>query len=305
MPFKSGPRRFLGALRDASGPPLRYTFAKINRGFDLVMTGRPTPAPIFIIGAPRSGSTILYQAMTNALDVLYIDNIAARFYFDLSLGLWLSRLMYRDRPHNNFLARRGDTAAFGGHAPNECGIFWYQWLPKDRHFVDRGTVPQRYVDQIRFAIEFPSRRFRRPLLFKNLNAGQRLRLIHEALPDARIIFISRDFEATVNSILRSRRAVGTPANEMWSILPRHHKDLTLLPEDKMCREQVRRIEAQIEEDLQLFKADQVYRLRLEDMSAATINDLQCWLGVNFRDGYMLPEFRQVSGKEIPLDASYD
>ena len=36
---------------------------------------KPKYQPIFIIGAPRTGSTILYQTITNQLDVLYIDNM--------------------------------------------------------------------------------------------------------------------------------------------------------------------------------------------------------------------------------------
>jgi hypothetical protein len=35
--------------------------------------------PVFIIGAPRTGSTILYQTLTNLYDVLYIDNLVCRF----------------------------------------------------------------------------------------------------------------------------------------------------------------------------------------------------------------------------------
>ena len=35
--------------------------------------------PVFIIGAPRTGSTILYQTLTNELDILYINNLTCKF----------------------------------------------------------------------------------------------------------------------------------------------------------------------------------------------------------------------------------
>jgi hypothetical protein len=292
-----GGRQLLRRARDLTAPPLRHALSGVHQTLDLLAPERPTPAPIFIVGAPRSGSTILYQALTNALDLLYIDNVAARFYFDLTLGIAVSKLIYGDHPHENFRALHGDTSRFGGHAPSECGIFWYQWLPRDSHFVDHGSVSPRCLRQIKSAVERPSRRFGRPLIFKNLNAGQRLRLIYEVFPGARIIYITRDVEATVNSILRARHALGVPANDLWSVLPRQHEDLPLMPEEAMCREQVSRLEAQIEMDLPLFPSAQVYRVRCEELSERTINALQSWLGVGFREGFTMPEFKGAAAKD--------
>ena len=44
--------------------------------------------PVFIIGAPRTGSTILYQGLTNYIDVLYIDNLTSRLYKNFFFGIW-------------------------------------------------------------------------------------------------------------------------------------------------------------------------------------------------------------------------
>ncbi len=62
--------------------------------------------PIFIIGAPRTGSTILYQTLTNKLDILYIDNLVDKFHRNLFFGFWLSSKLYKHKPHNCFTSNR-------------------------------------------------------------------------------------------------------------------------------------------------------------------------------------------------------
>ena len=66
---------FTQALIKAIGPFLSL-FSKIflAKNYNKNIKLSDDLAPIFIIGAPRTGSTILYQGLTNQADVLYIDN---------------------------------------------------------------------------------------------------------------------------------------------------------------------------------------------------------------------------------------
>lgn len=149
-------------------------------------------SPVFIVGAPRTGSNVLYQALTNCYDAVFIDNPAARFYRTLRFGIWLSHKRFTDTAHNNFIAEFGDTGRYGGHAPSECGEFWYRWLPRSDHYAEAGDVTGKGKRDIKSEIVMPSNKFGAPFLFKNLNAGQRLNLISEIFPDARIIYMRRD-----------------------------------------------------------------------------------------------------------------
>src|SRR5690242_9126044 len=58
--------------------------------------------PVFIVGTPRSGSTFLYQLLTNQFDVAYIDNLAARLADVLPLAMWVSHGCFGSKPHNSF-----------------------------------------------------------------------------------------------------------------------------------------------------------------------------------------------------------
>lgn len=248
------------------------------------------PQPVFIIGAPRTGSTILYQALTNAFDVGYIDNVTCTWYRNLRFGLWLSHKKYSNVPHNNFKAEHGNTRKFGGHAPSECGQFWYRWLPRDRHFIDHDEVTPDMVAEIRAEVLGASAFLQRPLLFKNLNAGQRLRLIHRAFPDAKLIFVRRDPRFVARSILKARMKVGTPEGQWWSIMPPNVGDLLNLPEGEMCSAQIYYLERQIEEDLELFPKHNVREVHYQGMNKELIDSLACWIGVSPREGGEMPSF---------------
>ncbi|MCJ8316219.1 sulfotransferase [Idiomarina sp.] len=247
-------------------------------------------APVFIIGAPRTGSTILYQALTNAYEFAYIDNLACSWHRNLRFGMMKSWKAFGNRPHNNFKAEHGDTKRFGGHAPSECGEFWYRWLPKDRHFVDYDDISDEMVRDIRREVLGASSYLRRPLLFKNLNAGQRLRLIHRCFPNAKIIVVRRDPRFVVRSIVRARHKVGIPPNQWWSIMPPNFAELMSLPEGQMCAAQIYYIEKQIDEDLRLFNPKNVKHIHYQEFNNRIINDIANWVGVEERADGSVPLF---------------
>jgi hypothetical protein len=261
----------------------------------------PRHQPVFMIGAPRTGSTILYQALTNYFDLLYIDNLACKWRKNLFFGFWLSSKRFGRKPHDNFSAHHGSTADFGGHAPSECGGFWYRWLPTDRHFISEEDITPAMVREIRRELTAVTNYFDRPLIIKNLNAGQRLRLIRACFPEARIIYIRRDRRFVVESIMRARRATAAKANELWSIKPRDFHKLLGLPELEMVAAQVCAIERQIDGDLQLFPEENVRTVYFDDFSPALVHDLGSFINASPRASGSLPSFRTDAVGSIPLD----
>lgn len=282
--IKVGPAKFVSFLAPLI-KVLEYIF------FNLPIKNS-SQQPIFIIGAPRTGSTILYQALTNNYRVLYIDNTACAWWRNLRFGLWLSQKKYGDAPHNNFKSEHGDTKKFGGHAPSECGTFWYRWLPKDRHFIDHFEITEQMIKQIRCEVLGASHYLKQPLVFKNLNAGQRLRLIHKAFPNARIIYVRRDPRFVVRSILKARHQVGVKPGQWWSIMPRNVNELLKLPENEMCVAQVYHLEKQIEEDMALFPEENVREVHYQAFNELLIHDLGRWIGVPRREGGEAPTFQK-------------
>ncbi|MGD9901766.1 MAG: sulfotransferase [Desulfurella sp.] len=208
--------------------------------------------PVFIIGAPRTGSTILYQTLTNQLDVLYVDNLICKFHKNFFFGFWLSNKFFKHKAHNCFKSNHGDTSACGLHAPSECGGFWYRWLPADRHFIDYNDITDEMVIQIRDEITAIINYFDKPLIFKNLNAGQRLRLLHKCFPEAKLIFIKRNTLFTAQSILKAKRKVGIADTDFWSVMPKNVRELQNRNIYEQIINQIYFLEKQIVKDNRLF-----------------------------------------------------
>jgi hypothetical protein len=285
--------RFLEFVRYYPG----YVFARSGCGFSECNS---VPS-IFIVGAPRTGSTILYQALTNCYDVKYIDNLAASWYKKLPFGMWLSHQRFGVVSHNNYVAEYGNTAQFGEHAPSECGQFWYRWFPKEDHFVDAGVISLESINQIRAELSAVTGMFGLPLLLKNLNMGQRLRVVKEFAPQSRIIFIRRDPKFAVRSILKARKKMGVSQNEMWSVRPKNYRELQVLPEVEMCAAQVFYLEEQIKADLALFPDNNVTTVQYNELSKEMVEKLGNWLGLAKKAAPLFPGFKKDTIDLIPGD----
>ena len=224
--------------------------------------------PVFIIGAPRTGSTILYQTLTNQLDVLYIDNLVCKFHKNLFFGFWLSNKLFKQKAHNCFKSNHGDTSSCGLHAPSECGGFWYRWLPKHKHFIDYDDITDEMVEQIREEITAVINYFDKPLVFKNLNAGQRLRLLQRCFPEAKFIFVKRDPLFTAQSILQSKRKIEIKDDTFWSVMPKNVKELEKLNSYEQIVKQIYYLEKQIIEDSKLFDQKSILTINYKDLGEA-------------------------------------
>jgi len=142
---------------------------------------------------------------------------------------------------------------------------------------------------------------KKPIVFKNLNAGQRLRLISQVFPSAKIIFVRRDPRFVIRSIRRARQQVGVSEGQWWSIMPKNTKDLLPLPEPEMCAAQVYYLEQQIEDDLRLFPDDNVKEAHYRDFDDALVQDVGRWIGVPARYEFKLPQFQKDTVADLSAD----
>jgi hypothetical protein len=183
-----------------------------------------------------------------------------------------------EKPHNNYQADHGRTR--GLHSPSECGQFWYRWLPKDHHFIDFDEITPRMVEEIRREITAVINCFDKPLVFKNLNAGQRMRLLTKCFPEAKFIFITRDPLYTAQAILKSKRLLGLKVNDFWSIMPPNILELLNLDGYEQIVKQVYFLEKQIVEDSGLVAQGAFHVMHLKDLSVSSISDLAAALGIH-------------------------
>lgn len=174
--------------------------------------------PIFIIGPPRSGTTLTYQLLTQCLDVAYITNLEARFPYAPLLGASFSK--WRKSPSRkdvDFSSEYGRT--HGKLGPNEAGQFWYRWFPGgEKVYVRSGELPEECRNDMHAHVRaIQNIKGGNPLCFKNVYHSARIGALKETFPDATFLIVKRPPLEIAQSILRARRKAGSGKENWWSI----------------------------------------------------------------------------------------
>jgi hypothetical protein len=200
--------------------------------------------PVFIIGAPRCGSTLLYQVMVEHFDLGYLSNFHCLFYGAPSFA---ERLFHpaRWRMPSGFQSDHGKVS--GRSAPSECGEFWYRFFRRRPQFVPLDEAGERSMRYLRGAVRALVDAAGKPVLFKNLPCALRLGPIISALPESLFIVVQRDWLETAHSILESRRKLFGNYEGWFSVEPPEVESLKKRPSHEQVVEQIRSVHALIDE----------------------------------------------------------
>jgi len=201
--------------------------------------------PVFIVGPPRCGSTLLYQLMLDYLDFAYISNLHCKVYGAPSI---VEALLRPSRWREPFHYSSDHGRVRGLAAPSECGDYWYRFFRRKPQYVPLSEVSERALRELRRSVRALSRAAGRPLLFKNLVNSVRIQPILRALPEAKFIVVRRDVLETAHSILEARRNLYGDYNRWFSVEPPSVEEIRERPPQEQAVEQVRAIYALIERD---------------------------------------------------------
>ncbi|MFK7959772.1 MAG: hypothetical protein AB8G96_04535 [Phycisphaerales bacterium] len=220
----------------------------------------PATQPIvWIVGTPRSGTTLLAELLTASTDIGFVDNLAARFPEHPETGMLLSASL---RPATGAAGGVGrgvvtgagtgvvtgagtgaeaepgavtgtaaPRAAFppfdigrtqGPHGTHEFGFFWSRWLGLRPDAAHRLDGPARVaVDRngLRTQLHRMIAVAGGPFLVRNVICGLNAALLAEVHPASVFVELQRDPAATAASILTCRRRRGGGARHWWSLRP--------------------------------------------------------------------------------------
>ena len=234
----------------AVGGAMLTPLDRLLEGLDrkrLAQATAPTLRQLFICGAPRSGTTLVYQTLIRALPVAWFANLVALFP---RTPLTATRLWGTVEPHPNpkFRSYYGRTGSPRGST--DALELWDRWLGSDR---TRPAPPLDYRRQeamIKFfgAYEQISQR---PLVAKNNSLNVNAHLVASVLPTAAFFCLRRDPALLAQSLLQARRDIHGNERVPYGVLSDELRQAQLDPIDHVChqalyyeetiREQVARI----------------------------------------------------------------
>lgn len=173
---------------------------------------------VFIVGAPRSGTSLFYELLVTRYRFSFFSNLAHRFYKTPVAATRLGRSAIETR-QSLFQSSYGHIS--GWSAPNEGGWIWQRWL-EDGPWIDEAALAGLPANEIRATLAAMSHVLDAPFVNKNVMHANRLRLLQALFPDCLILEVRRDPADTVRSIVRARQRNKGPAlnlDQWWSVQP--------------------------------------------------------------------------------------
>ena len=202
------------------------------------------PDPIFIIGAPRVGSTVLFQSLIAKYHMAYLSNIHSLFFSQSCLADILVRTIASCGFHHHHTLKSDFGFTSGLLGPSEAGSTFRYWFgDADFSLNDHVTDCQ----QVHSTVATLCESLAGPFISKNLFNSMRLKEILKCFPNAFLVWMQRDHASTAQSILKMRKAIhGTDKKWVSVEVPNQQEILKLTPEEQVLQ-QIVEIESYIED----------------------------------------------------------
>ena len=204
--IKSRDPAALFAMRLAAAGPLCAPLDILLEPFErrAYQSAPPRRLPVILVcGPPRSGTTLLLQALIQNLPVAYFDNLTALFpRSPITANRLFSRVI--SRSPMGFRSYYGRTDRLSGS--NDGLQLWDRWLGADRSRAPSELRPEQREAMVRFFNAFEAWSGR-PLVAKNNNLNASASLVAEALPDSYFLCLAREPVFLARSLLRARKEI--------------------------------------------------------------------------------------------------
>jgi hypothetical protein len=184
--------------------------------------------PLFILGVPRSGTTITYQIISNYFNVLYPDNLVYLCRENPFLGFDLSNRIFREKPHNCFRSKQGNTMDCGLHAPSQEPFFWKPYTNKlATRTQNIGVLSDVEKKEIYTNLFSVINKFKKPMVMKGSAVGNNLNVFLEIFSNAKFIQFTRNPLYTAQSLFMTTQKMGGDFENTWMrrIKPYNHQKI--------------------------------------------------------------------------------
>lgn len=212
---------------------------------------------VFILGLPRSGTTLVYQYLVHRLQVAYFTNGVGKYPHAALLMTWWERKRYGEY-RSDFQSQYGKM--IGPVSPREAGGFWARFFDLEQYTRFEQVSPAR-IRILQRTIAGVQHLFG-DVAFVNKNVKHMLRLdaLARIFPHALFLIVERELPEVALSVLRGRYANLADPHAWWSVRPPDYPSLKDLSLPEQIAGQVRGLARQMDADLAQIPATRVVRV---------------------------------------------
>src|SRR5918999_4495031 len=170
------------------------------------VTTIPSPIkPILIVGAPGSGTTLLYQTLCSHRELAYITHNMLR------AGIRKHGRLVGDRRKALFILQNLIHRDPASTLPHEADAFWMTYFRDYYNYMTENDYSEEMAAYFRKKVlQVQNLWGRSRFVNKNLQNCFRVRLLNSIFPDVKFIHIIRDGRAVAFSILNKIEIAGDP-----------------------------------------------------------------------------------------------
>ena len=189
----------------------------------------------FIVGNPRSGSTLLLQWLASLGHFSYPTNLLNRFAYAPYIGALIQELLFNPKYnfHNEFSDLNSDInfnsdlgKSEGALASNEFQHFFRNYMPNfDPEFLDEKKIKRVDFHGIKNGLASIENAFGKPFVTKAVMLQFNISQLYSVIPNSIFLYIKREPIFNMQSILSARKKYYNNKNIWWSVKPAEYEFL--------------------------------------------------------------------------------
>jgi hypothetical protein len=233
----------------------------------------------FIIGSPRSGTTILLQWLASLGCFSYPTNFLNRFAYAPYIGALIQKILFDpDFDYSNEFSDINKTAinfdsnlgkSKGALATNEFQHFFRNYMNNfDPQYLDNKQIKEVDFNGIRKGLSSIESVFDKPFIVKLWMLQFNLINFYKHIPNSLFIYIKREPIYNMQSLFLARKKYYLDTEIWWSVKPKEYKKLKEMDVYHQIAGQVYYTNKSIENELQYITPEKHITINYEDFCVA-------------------------------------
>jgi len=170
--------------------------------------------PIFVLGLPRSGSTLVYQLLVASSECSYFSNLASIMPHAPITVSRLTKVIGGQKTPPIFQSRYGNTTLW--NEPSVGVPIWGRWFSMTQEYIKGNCLNEPMLNELRSTIYGMQNNFSAPFIGKWQGFNSVTASMDKAFPTCFFVRVKRSYNNVAQSILRARKEELGDINKWFS-----------------------------------------------------------------------------------------